>query len=144
MIGELTSHTKCRGAGVKSWRHLIARLLFLSFSLLVAVLLIERVRGALALMAWSSAMTAKGEVLEVRKLWPTASPVIVEFSNSLSHAVDKLPAGIRRYAGEIQCIAPATSGTWLRGSQQPQPRLSFGDQTNTWDNVEAAVTEAEP
>src|SRR6266704_2119471 len=129
----------------KTRRSRIPGFLLLFALLFVALLALERLRGQWALKVWAKEMTAKGEILETKKLWPPASPEMTDFTRSLSNAVHKLPQRLCSYAGEISPIVPGPAGKWLRGSQQPMPVFSYRKaSTNTWNDVDAAVKEAEP
>ena len=117
---------------------------FLFIFVLPAIIVIERLRGQWALQVWAKEMTAQGEILDAKKLWPAPTTEMVEFTKSFSNAVQKLPRKILNYAGQISCVVP-TGSSWSRGSQQPQPVFDNGKvSTNGWSGLESAVAEAEP
>ncbi len=97
----------------KTRRSRIPGFLLLFALLFVALLALERLRGQWALKVWAKEMTAKGEILETKKLWPPASPEMTDFTRSLSNAVHKLPQRLCSYAGEISPIVPGPAGKWL-------------------------------
>src|SRR5438445_3298299 len=141
----MSNQTKFPKLGNKSWSRRVARLVVMFLLFPVAALVVERLRGAWAFKAWAREMTAKGAILEARKLWPPRSAAVVDFTNSLNRALQGLPEGIRKYTGQISCFVPGQLGGWQRGSQQARPMLRNGAQSEaTWNDVDAAVKEAEP
>ena len=97
----MSNQTKFPKLGNKSWSRRVARLVVMFLLFPVAALVVERLRGAWAFKAWAREMTAKGAILEARKLWPPRSAAVVDFTNSLNRALQGLPEGIRKYTGQI-------------------------------------------
>src|SRR5258705_4879754 len=106
-------------------------ILFVSGSVL---LLAERWRGQWALSAWKRQMAAKGEILEATRLWPAPSLASVEFSNQMAKAIQELPPGLGKYAGQLSGILQEEPGKCRRGSQELLPPLTQKNSTNTWQD----------
>jgi hypothetical protein len=122
-----------------------ARVLFLLVLLSLAAVGVEHWRGQWALRAWKKEMSAKGEAFEVRELWPAASAIAVEYSNQLARAIEQLPQGLDRYAGQLSGIVDEKPGLARRGSQEPRPPWAReGGVSNTWQALETTVQQAQP
>lgn len=112
---------------------------------LLTALVTEHWRGQFALARWKRELTAKGEILEARQLWPRASEANAEFSNRLTQVTANLRGSLSDYAGQISGIVMEPTGQFRRGSQEPRPsRLLHGeDSTNTWQNLNDLLVQNE-
>jgi hypothetical protein len=111
-----------------------------------AVLLAERLRGQRALKKWESEMIAQGERLKLSQLWPQPDQRSIAFFSQLDELVGQLPKDFGVYAGSIEGMVVVKPGQCRRGSQEPRPVISYRNDatTNTWDDLNAAVTQAKP
>jgi hypothetical protein len=118
---------------------------FLAFSLVLAGLMLERLRGQYDLSRFKKQMTAKGEIFEANRLWPQPSAQGLAFSNEMRQAIAQLPPGLNRYAGSLSGIVLQEPGLARRGSQQPKPiHNPSPDGTNTWEDLERQIGQAQP
>ncbi len=128
-----------------SLKRRLAQLVLLLFLATLAVLFIEHFRGERALAAWTSEMTARGEIFDANKLWPAPDPASREFSNQLAEAVARLPKRLDKFRGSLAGLSLDESGRPGRGSKQAHPPFSYQyDNVSTWQELETANNEAQP
>src|SRR4051794_24604333 len=134
-----------RGPGARERRRWPWRVLVLLLAV-GAVLLAERLRGQRALKKWESEMIAQGERLKLSQLWPQPDQRSIAFFSQLDELVGQLPKDFGVYAGSIEGMVVVKPGQCRRGSQEPRPVISYHNDatTNTWDDLNAAVTQAKP
>ena len=124
---------------VRPWRG------FLRFALLLVLLAalalqVEHWRGQWALQKWKSEMTAQGEVLDAKALWPKLTVKSEDFVKQLDESTAKLPPQLRLYASGIDAVVQCDSGGCRRGSQEAQPVFSGKhSDTNNWKKLDVLV-----
>ncbi len=112
--------------------------------LVLALIVIERLRGQWGLKAWARETMSKGEHVEICQLWPQPSTEAIAFTNALQNIVSSLPKELLNYSGEIVSIVTCGTNKWTRGSQQIQPVFRGNLRTNTWEDLRRAVRAAQP
>ena len=137
---ELVMERKPRGRPFPWSMLLLLVAVLLAVLTVLAGLTLERWWAKLALSAWKSRMSAKGEVFDPRRIWPPPSVRSLQFSNDFARVTVELPWGLRMYGGQYCSVVPETPGLARRGSQEPKPP-SYGNQnsTNTWQDLEARL-----
>jgi hypothetical protein len=113
---------------------------FILILLAVALLLLERWRGQMALSAWQREHEAWGETLDPTRLWPKPDEASRQFSKQLACVSQQLPPELTIWAGQLSGMVSVEADRARRGSQEPRPPLNHdGSNTNTWPQIETAV-----
>lgn len=117
----------------------------LLLGLLILALAVEKGRGLWTLNLWKHQRIASGEIFDPRRLWPAASPGSVAFSNQFAQTTARPRGRLADYAGYLSGVIVEPSGGCRRGSQELEPpRLQPNGSTNTWDDLDELLHQAEP
>jgi tRNA A-37 threonylcarbamoyl transferase component Bud32 len=101
----------------------------------VALLVFDHLRGRWALAAWRREQAARGEVIDIFRLWPATSPEDKAAAERLMAAGRKLDDHLSTWAGQLTGMIRVGRGKATRGSQSAQAN---------WEELGAKLNLARP